>query len=233
MSDSKPPSSQAPIQPWTIWVPIIIMALGLVVFYNYAVMQSIRQKDQRPPYLTRLETDLEDLTERSGKKVKLSDLKGKVMIIAHVYTTCPMGCATIVEEMKKLHAEFGKDKNLHFVSVAIDPNDDATRMKQYAEGNEIKSEDQWWFINGDQTKIRRYLTQVLKFYTLIELPPEQQTSVVDKYKHDMRIALVDAAGHLRGMHDILNSDEQLRELHRAKLRKDIAYVLKEAAAVQP
>ena len=224
------PAAKPKIAPWTIWIPIIMIALGLVVFVNYVNylnMQNTGREKQRPPRMARLETDLEGLTERSGKAVKLSDLKGKVLLLGHVYTTCPMGCATIIEEMKKIFDEFSpKHPGFQLVSFAIDTGDDAKRLRQYAEGNEITS-DRWWFVNGDQTRIRNYLTKVVKFYPVIEKPKEKQTSTVDKYEHDMRVALIDAQGNLRGMYDILNPDAEFRDLARVKLRKDVAWVIDE------
>lgn len=222
-----------PKSPWVIWIPVIILALafsgGSIVLRSYfqhvqAQMSGV-DKD-RPPLITLL-TDLEDLTERSGKQVKLSELKGKVLLMGHVYTTCPMGCATIIDEMKKVFDEYSPTHpSLQLVSFAIDTGDDAKRMTQYAEGNEIKT-DRWWFLNGDQPKIRHYLSHVVKFYSVVEKPKEKQTSIVDKYEHDMRVALIDANGYLRGMYDILNPDPDFREMARKKLRKDLQWVLDE------
>jgi cytochrome oxidase Cu insertion factor (SCO1/SenC/PrrC family) len=139
--------------------------------------------------------------------------------------------------MKKIFDEFGPTHPaLQMVSFAIDRDDDAKRLSQYAEGNEITT-DRWWFVNGDQANIRAYLKQVVKFYPVIEKPKAEQTSIVDKYQHDMRVALIDAAGHLRGMYEILNADPQFRDMARAKLRKDLLWVLREqekaAAAPKP
>lgn len=224
MSDTPPKPS---IHPLTIWVPIIIMALGVIVFYNYAVMQSMKEDKDRPAYLTRLERDLDGLQERSGKAVKLSDAKGKVMVLAHVYTTCPVGCSQIVAEMKDLYDEFvPKHGGLHFVSFAIDPNDGPERLKFFAEANGI-TQDNWWFVNGDQAKMRNYLSRVVKFYEVAEKPKAKQTSELDKYEHDMRIALVDHEGHLRGMYDVMNPDPEFRAFAKKRIRKDLASLLKE------
>lgn len=222
------------INPWTLWVPIIIIVLGIVVLYNYLILQSLEKNKDRPPYITRLENDLDGLTERSGKQVKLSDLKGKVMVLAHVYTSCPVGCSQIVSEMKDVYDEFTpKHPGLQFVSFAIDPGDNAERLGKYAAANDI-TKDNWWFVNGDQKKMRGYLTNVVKFFAVKEKPKEQQSSEVDKFEHDMRIALVDHAGHLRGMYDIMNPDPEFRDLARKRLRKDLNYLLADQEkAAQP
>ncbi|MGV3660118.1 MAG: hypothetical protein ACO1TE_08030, partial [Prosthecobacter sp.] len=89
-----PPPSNTKLSPWTIWVPVIIAALGIVVFYNYLIYRSRLDNAERPAVLGRLEKDIE-LTERSGKKVHMADLKGKVLVISWVFTRCPRGCAAV------------------------------------------------------------------------------------------------------------------------------------------
>lgn len=221
MSDS----TEKSINPWTLWVPIIMIVLGVVVLYNYLIMRSLEKEKDRPPYMTRLERDLDGLTERSGKQVKLSDIKGKVMVMAHVYTSCPVGCSQIVAEMKDIYDEFApKHPGLQFVSFAIDPDDGPDRLTKYAEANDI-TKDNWWFVNGDQPKLRAYLKHVVKFYAVEDKPKEKQTSEVDKFDHDMRIALIDHLGHLRGMYNLMNPDREFRESDKRKLRKDLAYLL--------
>ena len=220
------PSSERQINPWSIWIPIIIMVCGVVILYNYLMIQSMRKDKDRPPFITQLKDDLE-LTERSGKAVKLSDLRGKVILAAHFYSTCPSGCSMIIDEMKGLYDQFAaKYPQLQFISFAIDPGDTPERMKEAAEGYGVTGEN-WWFVNGDQARIRTYLNLKMKFYKLEEKPEAQRTSPVDKYNHDMRVALVDADGHLRGMYEVLNPDPEFRKIAQTKLRKDLEYVLNE------
>ena len=183
MSDSSP--TEKTINPWTVWVPIIMIILGVVVLYNYLVLQSLEKNKDRPPYITRLENDLDGLTERSGKQVRLGELKGKVMVFAHVYTSCPVGCSQIVAEMKDIYDEFApKHSGLQFVSFAIDPGDNAERLKAYADANDIVK-DNWWFVNGDQAKIRTYLTHVVKFYAVKEKAKEQGGELSAKDKKEL------------------------------------------------
>ena len=62
-------SPQKSTSPWLIWVPVIILALaftgGSIVLSKYGFyLQAEKAKNgDRPPYITRLETDLTGLTE--------------------------------------------------------------------------------------------------------------------------------------------------------------------------
>lgn len=208
---------------------MIFMVLGLVVYYNYTVAQSMNRDKGRPPFLASLRSFPGQLHERSGKTVSFDQVRGKVMIVGHVYTTCPVGCSQIVSEMKDIYDEFAPSHPaLQFVSFAIDPDDSPQRLQKYADANNITG-DNWWFVNGDQATIRSFLTNDVKFVAVREKAASERTSEVDKYVHDMRIALIDAEGRLRGMYNLLIEDPEFRALEKKKLRHDLGYVLEEQA----
>lgn len=205
------------------------MALGVVVFFNWVASQKFKKNDDRPPLSFKLERDLE-LTEKSGKAVKLSELKGKVILASHFYSTCPMGCAVLAEKMKLLRDEFGKKyPEFQLLSFAIDPEDTPEKLASFAkESYEVAKEDSsWWFVNGDQNLIRNYLTLQFKFFPLKEKPAEKRTSPVDKYEHDMRVALVDRQANVRGMYNVMSADPETAKRDMDSLRRHLAYVLAE------
>lgn len=218
------PSSKR-VSPLAIWIPIIMIMLGGVVFYNYLVTQSLKQPKEkdRPPYLGRLEKDL-ILTERSGKTVQLSKLKGKFIVAGYVYTRCPRGCAVVVSKMKKLYEEFGQDPRVQFLSFTVDPDDTPEILSDFATRFGIKG-DNWWFVNGPKAEVRNYLTFQFKFAGVKEIPEAERMSPDDKYMHDMKVAIVDDKGHLRGHYDIANMDPEYETFWAAKVRKDLKYIL--------
>jgi protein SCO1 len=229
MSHSPLPADSPRIAPWTIWIPIIFMALGVVVFFNWASSQALKKDDGRPPYSYKLERDLE-LIEKTGKPVTLNQLKGKVILASHFYSTCPMGCAVLAERMKTMRDEFkAKYPDLQLISFAIDPGDTPEHLTKFAkESYGVEpTDDSWWFVTGDQKIIRNYLTLQFKFLTLREKPVKERTSEVDKYEHDMRIALVDRQANVRGLYDLMSKDPELAAMNEKKLRKHLAYILAE------
>ena len=224
----QPNSAPSPkrVSPLAIWIPIIMIMLGGVVFYNYLVTQSLKQPKEkdRPPYLGRLEKDL-ILTERSGKTVQLSQLKGKFIVAGYVYTRCPRGCAVVVSKMKKLYEEFGQDPRVQFLSFTVDPDDTPEILSDFATRFGIKG-DNWWFVNGPKAEVRNYLTFQFKFAGVKEIPEAERMSPDDKYMHDMKVAIVDDKGHLRGHYDIANMDPEYEMFWAAKVRKDLKYILR-------
>jgi len=224
MNESPP---KAKLSPWTIWVPIIIATLGIVVFYNYLIYRSRIDNDvNRPPILGRLEKDLE-LTERSGKTVHLEDLKGKVLVLSWVFTRCPRGCAAVIAKLKKLQAEFADEPGLQIVSFTLDADDTPEMMKKFASGLGIKDDANWWFVNGEKDAVRKFMTSQAQFRPVQDMPEADRLSPDDKYIHDLRVAVIDHLGHVRGLADILNPDPEFAKFWDEKLRKDLRYLLKE------
>ena len=221
------PPTEKQINPWSLWVPIILIVMGVVVLYNYLVLETMRKDKDRPPYFTRLEHNLQGLTERSGKQVQLDDLRGKVILMAYVYTSCPRGCSMIVEEIKHVYEEFAsKHPGFQVVSFTIDPDDTPENMKKFADARGI-TQDNWWFVNGPKKEVRAFLSYEVKFYDVEEIPEKERFTPADKYKHDMRVALIDHEGHVRGMYNLVNPDIEFQKLDREKLHKHLAYLLEE------
>jgi protein SCO1/2 len=238
MSNPEAPPEALKINPWTLWVPIILIALGVVVFYNYLIYTSLEAEKskgkmgelspqtERPSYLGRLEKDLE-LTERNGKTVHLAELRGKILLASWVFTRCPRGCAGVVAKLKKLYGELGGNPDVQFLSFTLDPEDTPEMMKAFASGIDIKDTDNWWFLNGPKDDVRKYLTLSFKFRPVQDLPVADRLTPEDKYIHDLRVCLVDHQGHIRGLYDVMNADPEYQEYWDQKIRQDLKYLLEE------
>ncbi len=219
------PNRKPPIHPLTIWVPIIVIALGMVVFWNYLVKLQREKLEPHLNIISRLEKNLV-LTERTGETVELKNLKGKVLVACWVYTHCPRGCPGVVGEMLRLYNEVGSDPAIHFLSFSVDPDDKPEQMRQFTEKFNIKGNN-WWFVNGFRDELRVYMTRYFGFLDVQDIAEKDRLSPDDKFLHDMRVALVDQSGQVRGLYDIGSPDKDTRELFQTKIRKDIQTLLAE------
>ncbi len=225
MSDSAPKT----INPWTLWIPVIMIAMAGVITYNwlaYLEMKAREEKDGRPPYIKRAEGDL-ILTERDGREVRLSQLRGKVILAAWVFTRCPRGCAGVVAKMKKLSEEYAGRDDLHFIAFALDPEDTPAMLSAFAGQVGIKPDAPWWLVNGDPTQVRDFMTRQIGFRPVQTMPEADRLSPEDKYMHDLRVALIDHQGNVRRLADLVNADPEVAEFWDVQLRRDLDYVLKE------
>jgi protein SCO1 len=219
------PTEKKPLNPWTIWIPIIVMALGVVVFYNYLISQSLRKDKDRPPYLGKLETDL-TLSERSGKTVQLSELKGKVLLISYVFTRCPRSCPGVISKVRDIYNDFGSDPELQFVSFSVDPEDTPAMMDEFAKRFQV-TQSNWWFVNGVEKEVRNFMTFKVKFRAVQDIPEAERLTPNDKYMHDARVALVDHFGNVRQIYDIGNIDPEQAAFWNEKIRADLKHLLDE------
>jgi cytochrome oxidase Cu insertion factor (SCO1/SenC/PrrC family) len=135
--------------------------------------------------------DLE-ATNQDGTKVKLSDLKGKVWIVAEFFAVCPHCAVRNGEELRKIQDEFGGHPDFHIVCITVDPeNDDQAKLKEYATALSADSKN-WWFLNaGDAGKTHDYLENVLKFFAIRERTDAVDIETNGRYQHDLGIMLVD------------------------------------------
>ena len=88
MTEPHESSSQAfsPVRFWLITVTVIAAVVGLSLFSGKLLDQALPSNPL--PVLATIKGDLE-ATERSGAKVRLSELRGKVVVAAYLYTPLP------------------------------------------------------------------------------------------------------------------------------------------------
>lgn len=199
------------------------MALaGVLVLGQYA-RQALPQAPL--PVVTQIKGDLE-ATERSGQMVKLSDLRGKVTVMACLYTVCPHGCAAVVAQMQKLNAAYRTRPDFHLVSLAVAPERDTSGfLKAYAEGVGAKPEDPWWFVTGEQQRIWDYMTHELQLQAPAAIPEEKRINPLDLYEHDLRLVLIDRKGRVRGYYAVFHPQAEIATIMTEKLSRDVQRLL--------
>lgn len=228
------PNSKRPLNPWSIWIPIIIAALGIVVVYNWLISLQHKEYERakaaaaglptRPPIMSRLSDDLE-LVERSGKTVHLAELKGKILVTSWVFTRCSRGCSAVTAQMKKLYDEFADHPEIHFLSFTLDNEDTPELLSKFASTFGITSSERWWFVNGDKNKVRGFMTRQFGFRPVEDMPERDRLGPDDKYIHDLRIAVVDHQGHVRRLEDLQNQDPATAKYWEEQIRKDLRWLI--------
>jgi protein SCO1/2 len=96
------------------------------------------------------------LTSQDGTRVSLADLRGKVVAVTFIYTSCIDTCPVLTALMAHVQDKLGQDfgERVAFVSITVDPERDTPEvLKQYADtfGADLKG---WSFLTGDPAAIR-------------------------------------------------------------------------------
>jgi len=131
------------------------------------------------------------LSGSNGSELKLTSYRGKVVVLAFGFTSCPDVCpitlATLAQARKKLGAE---GSELQVVYITVDPErDDTERMRMY-----LASFDPT-FIGGTGTAER--LDAVRKEYGIVATRHPFHTSYL--YAHSSFTYLIDREGKLRAL----------------------------------
>jgi protein SCO1/2 len=140
-----------------------------------------------------------ELTDWTGKRVRLSSLRGKVVGLTFVFTQCPQVCPAITAKLKLvaegLGERFGKDAV--FLLISVDPERDTVEaVKRYEEAYNIN----WPYLIGSQ----KDLAQVWADYgvTVEKRPLDAQSGhgshggsyTID---HTAKLLLIDRKGLMR------------------------------------
>jgi protein SCO1 len=135
-----------------------------------------------------------DLTgvNQAGEQVKLSDLKGKVWIVAEFFAICPHCAQRNGAELRAIYDEFKNNPDFQIVCISVDPSQDSVeRLKDYAAalGADAKN---WWFVNaGDEKATHEYLEKELKFFGIRERTSQSDIDANGRFSHDLAFMMVD------------------------------------------
>src|SRR6056297_3524295 len=147
-----------------------------------------------------------ELTERSGETVTSEDLLGQPYVVSFFFSTCPSICVQQNQKIKELQEEFA-GQGVRFVAISVDPETDTPeRLREYA-ARFGADEDQWLFMTGDLTYIRRIGGEIFR-------------QPVNKQFHTERFVLVDPKGEIEGFYN-WPEKVQLSKL-KAKIREMIS-----------
>ena len=95
------------------------------------------------------------LVDQSGHRLSLADLRGKVLALSFVFTTCsdtcPIVTAKLVDLQRRLRGDVGR--RVHFVSISVDPlTDTPERLRAYASKFDADTAG-WSFLTGTPAQI--------------------------------------------------------------------------------
>lgn len=136
---------------------------------------------------------------QSGEQVKLSDLKGKVWLVAEFFAICPHCAARNGQEIKSLFDKFKDHPDFHITCISVDPTTDTPeRLTEYSKALEADP-SRWWFMSHpDEKETHEYLEKELKFLRVKERMDPADREANGRFEHDMSITLVDREWNVVG-----------------------------------
>ena len=99
------------------------------------------------------------LTDQNGKKVRLEDYKGKLVLINFIYSNCKGTCPPLLLKFKEIQLDLKDEfkKQTVLLSVSFDYERDTPEvLKKFAE-NQGADPSLWTFLTGSQAEIDKVL----------------------------------------------------------------------------
>ncbi len=136
----------------------LLTFIGCSMLFSACEPQELQQKTLETSTQT-VEEELPDLSifhlpskwaTQSNDTIELVDLRGKVTVLALIFTSCQYACPRLVADMKGIEEEVAANKRseTNFVLVSIDPENDTPEvLHQFAEEKELDL-SHWTLLQG-------------------------------------------------------------------------------------
>jgi protein SCO1 len=157
------------------------------------------------------------LTTQDGSKLSSSDLKGKVLLVSFIFTTCNGTCPATTHRMSQIQEEHKsrqlfKDGRVHLLSISLDPARDKPEVLRGYMKLYDADPSHWTFLTG---------------------PPDQVSGVVKSWGMWARSAVNGQLDHPSRIF-LLDTQYRIREIYNLNFLKpkwvvqDVELLLKEA-----
>lgn len=146
-------------------------------------------------------------TNQNGKDIEMKDLRGKVLVMVMIYTSCKAACPRLVADMRNIESRLPENikGNVELVLVSIDPEvDTPKRLKAFSIENKMEG-DQWLFLRSTEENTREFAAVLAVNYKKI--------SPLD-FSHSNIISIFNTEGELAYQQEGLgvNSDETIKKI---------------------
>ena len=146
-------------------------------------------------------------TTQNGKDIELKDLKGDVLVMVMIYTSCKAACPRLVADMRSIEEQLPQDakSKVKLVLVSIDPETDTPkRLKEFSVENKMEGK-QWVFLRSSEKNTREYAAVLAVNYKKI--------SPID-FSHSNIISVFNVEGELVHQQEGLdvNNEETVKKI---------------------
>ena len=138
------------------------------------------------------------LTTQDGKALHRSDLKGTVLLVGFIFTTCNGTCPATTHLMSLVQQELSrrglsKDQRVHLISITLDPvRDKPEVLQQYMRLYDVDPAN-WSFLTGPPDQVAK---------TIAAWGMWARPAANGQLDHPSRVFLVDRRGRIREIYSL-------------------------------
>jgi len=175
-----------------VWVGIgslWIIAIAIAANFFFGQPAGFKGTSYAEPYPAAPQIEL---VRANGETFRLSDQKGKVVLLFFGYTSCPDVCPTTLAEMKRVLEELGNQSDsVQVVFVSVDPERDTPEaIQKYAE----HFNPSFIGLSGSAEQLQPIWASYGMFR---ESVPVENSAVGYIVNHTARVVLIDPDGNMR------------------------------------
>lgn len=133
-----------------------------------------------------------ELARFDGTRFKLSELRGRAVLLFFGYTSCPDVCPTTLAELNRALEELGSNEadEIQVIFITVDPErDDATRVQEYV--NHFNRG--FMGLSGTEPELAKVWNQYGIFREIVD----GNSAAGYLVNHTARVTLIDKEGNLR------------------------------------
>lgn len=147
-------------------------------------------------------------TNQDGKNIEMKNLKGKVLVMVMIYTSCKAACPRLIADMRNIENLLSENvqEKVQFVLLSIDPKTDTPkRLKAFAIENKMEG-SQWLFLRSTEENTREFAAVLSVNY--------KKVSPMD-FSHSNIISVFNTGGELVFQQEGLNvnSDQTINKIN--------------------
>ncbi len=137
----------------------LLLALALVPGVHKQAMSHDPPSVGKEAVRRQVRLPIEDfsLTDQAGRSFRFQALRGKVVLLTFMYTTCPDVCPLFTANMRLVQESLRPSGRaaVFFLSITTDPEVDTSDvLKSYGERYKVDFSN-WSFVGGDQKSLER------------------------------------------------------------------------------
>ena len=132
----------------------------------------------------------EKWTTQNGNEIELKELRGKVLVMVMIYTSCKAACPRLVADMRNIEKKIPKELSdkVQYIMVSIDPEvDTPERLKAFAKENQMDN-DKWLFLRSNDEQTREFSAVLAVNYKRISPMDFSHSNIISVFNAEGELA---------------------------------------------
>jgi len=125
-------------------------------------------------------------TTQDGKNIELKSLKGNILVMVMIYTSCKAACPRLVADMRDIEKKLDlkTKKNVKLILVSIDPKTDTPqKLKAFAIANNM-NQNPWIFLRSTEDNTREFAAVLAVNYKQISPMEFSHSNIISVFNPD-------------------------------------------------